>query len=96
MSAGVHDVNETVSAPTLNAYRQTFGGDCSARGVITLTYGDNKTCSITNTLDSTTTCLDICEAQRDVCLDAARETGTPQASLCIERFNRCQSGCRAP
>jgi len=96
-SAGVHDAGEEgAGTSSVSAYRRAFGGDCAPAGTVALTYGDDKTCSITNTRIPANTCLDLCEAQRDACLDASRETGTPASSLCIQRFLRCQSACSAP
>ncbi|MEN9582631.1 MAG: hypothetical protein RL641_585 [Candidatus Parcubacteria bacterium] len=42
---GVYSVSET----GVSGYTATFSGDCDAEGNITLSNGDNKTCTITNT-----------------------------------------------
>jgi len=44
VSAGAHTVSET----NLSGYTATIGGDCAADGSITLSAGDDKTCTITN------------------------------------------------
>ncbi|MBI1754820.1 hypothetical protein HYR65_00875, partial [Candidatus Azambacteria bacterium] len=43
-SADLHTVSETSQA----GYTGTISGDCAANGTITLTAGQNKTCTITN------------------------------------------------
>jgi SdrD B-like domain/Prealbumin-like fold domain len=45
LAVGAHTASE-VTLPTYDA--GVWGGDCAADGSITLAYGDNKTCSITN------------------------------------------------
>jgi hypothetical protein len=50
-SAGQHTVSETgLSSYTASAW----GGDCAADGTITLAFGDDKTCTITNDDDAPT------------------------------------------
>lgn len=44
VSAGAHTVTETNAA----GYAATFGGDCAADGTVTLSAGQNKTCTIVN------------------------------------------------
>lgn len=45
LGVGVHSASETI----LPGYEPSdWGGDCAADGSISLTYGDNKTCTITN------------------------------------------------
>jgi len=47
---GFVSVSETAGTGTnLGSYERTFSGDCAADGTMTLTFGDNKTCTITNT-----------------------------------------------
>lgn len=45
LPAGVYSVSEN----TNTSYAQSFSGDCNLVGVVTLSIGDNKTCTITNT-----------------------------------------------
>ena len=50
VTVGSHTVGETAGTGTsLTDYVTVIGGDCAADGTITLAYGDNKTCTITNT-----------------------------------------------
>jgi len=44
LSAGTYVVSEDANA----SYTQTFSGDCNSNGSVTLSAGDNKTCTITN------------------------------------------------
>jgi hypothetical protein len=49
LAPGVYTVSETAAAGTnLNNYTTTIGGDCAADGKVTINYGDDKTCTITN------------------------------------------------
>ena len=49
-----HSVSETAGTGTdLNDYIITFGGDCDSNGQTTLSAGDNKNCTITNTKKGT-------------------------------------------
>ncbi len=51
VSIGTHMVDETVGTGTsLSNYTTVIGGDCATDGSVTLAAGDNKTCTITNTL----------------------------------------------
>ncbi|MEI6296430.1 MAG: ice-binding family protein [bacterium] len=45
LSAGIYVVSEVANP----AYTQSFSGDCDSGGSVTLTGGDNKICTITNT-----------------------------------------------
>src|SRR3989344_1105420 len=38
----------TVSEDAVDGYTATFSGDCDSAGVVTLNFGDDKTCAITN------------------------------------------------
>lgn len=52
--AGSHTVSETAGAgTTLSNYTSVISGDCASNGNITLATGDNKVCTITNTLNGT-------------------------------------------
>lgn len=98
VSAGTHDVGEVGNGSTrTSAYRLAVSGDCNATTRnVTLTYSDNKTCTITNTRIATDACLDLCDARLEVCMDQSRESGTPTRAVCMSRFNSCVSACRAP
>jgi putative Ig domain-containing protein/prealbumin domain-containing protein len=43
-----HKVGETAAVGSLSDYVWTYSGDCAADGTVTLQYGDNKTCYVTN------------------------------------------------
>ncbi|MFA6430191.1 MAG: ice-binding family protein [Candidatus Paceibacterota bacterium] len=45
LSAGTYTVSEDANTN----YNESFSGDCNANGSVTLSSGDNKTCTITNT-----------------------------------------------
>ncbi len=46
---GTHTVSETAATGTnMSNYTSVFGGDCAPDGKVTLTYGDEKECTITN------------------------------------------------
>jgi LPXTG-motif cell wall-anchored protein len=49
-AVGTHTVSET----NKDGYEGTIGGDCAANGTVTLAFGDNKTCVITNDDQSAT------------------------------------------
>lgn len=51
LPVGLHTVSETAGTSTdMGDYTAVIGGDCAVNGTITLAAGDNKTCTITNTL----------------------------------------------
>jgi uncharacterized repeat protein (TIGR01451 family) len=51
LQAGSYIVSETAGTGTnLNDYDSVIGGDCDFQGNVTLAAGENKTCTITNTL----------------------------------------------
>jgi hypothetical protein len=51
LATGNHTVSETAGTGTsLGDYTTVIGGDCAANGTISLAAGDDKTCTITNTL----------------------------------------------
>lgn len=53
VSLGQHTVSETAGTSTnLSNYMSVIGGDCTQDGKITLSAGDNKVCTITNTRKS--------------------------------------------
>jgi len=55
VSVGAHTVGEIAGTGTnLSNYTTVIGGDCASDGSITLAVGDQKTCTITNTLKGTT------------------------------------------
>lgn len=52
---GSNSITETAGTGTnLSNYTSVIGGDCAANGTITLAEGDNKTCTITNTVKNGT------------------------------------------
>jgi hypothetical protein len=92
VAPGSHDVGENGAT----AYRSSYSGDCSAAlHTVGATYGNGKTCTITNTRIPTTPCLDLCDARLETCMEASRQDGTPTRAMCMQRFNACQRACRA-
>jgi hypothetical protein len=77
VSPGNHTVSEAGGTGTpISAFGTVIGGDCAANGTVSLTLGDNKTCTITN-YDHTGGCVSplvCCEPGEDVqgCLRCAR------------------------
>jgi hypothetical protein len=54
VSLGAHTVSETACSGTnLSNYTRTFSGDCDSSGNVTVTAGQNKICTITNTRQGT-------------------------------------------
>ena len=50
LDTGPYNVNETAGTGTnLGNYTSVISGDCALNGDVSLSYGDNKTCTITNT-----------------------------------------------
>ncbi len=50
VNTGTHTISETAGTGTnLSDYTVVIGGDCAADGSVTLSAGNNKTCTITNT-----------------------------------------------
>ena len=45
VTAGIYTVSET----SISGYNATFSDDCDATGTISISAGENKTCTITNT-----------------------------------------------
>ena len=59
LSLGKHTVAETAGTATdLTKYTVAYAGDCDANGEVTLSAGDNKTCTIINTRKSGKILLD--------------------------------------
>jgi len=55
---GFVTVDETAGTGTyLGSYERGFSGDCAANGTVILAFGDNKTCTITNTRKPTLTVI---------------------------------------
>ncbi len=55
LAAGSHTVSETAGTGTnLSSYSSVISGDCAPDGTVSLVAGDNKTCTITNTLQTGT------------------------------------------
>ncbi|HEV2492766.1 MAG TPA: kelch repeat-containing protein [Terriglobia bacterium] len=54
LSPGNYKAAETASTGTLSNYFVLYGGDCGSDGTITLSYGDQKACTITNVLATVT------------------------------------------
>lgn len=62
LGTGSHTVSELAGANTnLANYTSVINGDCTAAGVVSLAYGDNKTCTITNTKRVFTVVVLVCE-----------------------------------
>jgi hypothetical protein len=69
VSIGSHTVSETLgdgttAVPTSN-WTIAFSGDCNSSGVVSVTYGDSKTCTITNTKKATLTVNKVCVPSND-------------------------------
>ena|GEM_PF-1694794 len=55
VTAGSHTVSETAGTGTsLSNYASLIGGDCAANGTVSVAAGENKVCTITNTLQTGT------------------------------------------
>ncbi len=62
LPTGTYTVSETAGTGTdLGNYSAAIGGACSSVGSVTLAYGDNKTCTITNTRRKFTIVTYVCE-----------------------------------
>ena len=69
VSVGAHVVDETAGTGTsLGNYTTVISGDCNGAGDVTLAAGENKICTITNTLTTTT--------EPDVTITAQTPTGS--------------------
>ncbi len=67
VTAGTHTVGETAGTGTsLSDYTTVIGGDCSAAGSVTLAAGDDKTCTITNTLQSFKVITIVCKTDNTI------------------------------
>jgi uncharacterized repeat protein (TIGR01451 family) len=88
MSVGSHTVGVTAGTDTsLADYVTVIGGDCAADGTISLAAGDNKTCTITNTLKPGT--LIITKAV------VTQPTGPVQNfSICVQGLSFPQGNCQ--
>lgn len=91
LSPGVHTVSVMGGTGTnLDDYTTTLSGDCSSDGTVTLAYGDNKTCQITNTASSPNNCLEQCQQQFNACL---RIPNMPPGA-CLAILNSCKARCQ--
>ena len=82
-TVGAHTVTEGAGTGTdLNNYTAVTGTDCAADGTITLAAGDNKTCTITNTLVAFSVIVLVCR-ESDSSLYSSNVTvgGVPKNSL---------------
>ena len=62
LGTGAHTVSELAGANTnLANYTSLISGDCTAAGAVSLAYGDNKTCTVTNTKRVFTVVVLVCE-----------------------------------
>jgi hypothetical protein len=62
VTVGDHTVGETQGTNTLlSDYVTTIGGACAADGKVTLAAGDDKTCTITNTLKTYKVIVIVCQ-----------------------------------
>ena len=58
VASGVtHTVSETAAVGDLATYITAIGGDCASNGTVTLSPGQNKVCTITNTRDPSLTVI---------------------------------------
>jgi hypothetical protein len=65
-SIGAHTVGETAgTATSLSSYNTVIGGDCASNGSITLSAGQNATCTITNTRKPGLTVNKVCLPTND-------------------------------
>jgi hypothetical protein len=71
----------------------SIGGDCAFDGSITLNPGDNKTCTITNTREAKTTCLNNCEKFHSSCMASVGQPGGKTAAQCSMEYNQCKQRC---
>ena len=91
--AGPHTIDEVASGTTLlSKYVRTTGGDCDARGAITLLPGDNKTCTITNQKD-TSACETSCSVAEGACMRGTHSSSERQE--CIRERAECVRACKA-
>ena len=95
LAPGTHTVSEVGSGVTsLNGYHASISGDCNSNGSVTLTVGDNKTCTITNTAKvSRATCLAACTFDRDECMANVGQPGEPSGLACAQEFTGCKRLC---
>src|SRR5439155_1266084 len=62
LDPNTYTVSEAAGTGTnLSHYDTSIGGDCTSGGSVTLAYGDNKTCTITNTRRKFTIVTYVCE-----------------------------------
>jgi hypothetical protein len=85
VSVGSHTASETAGTGTnLGDYISVIGGDCAANGTVSLSYGDNKTCVITNTRRTFTVITLVCEGSQlyssTITLDGADKKSLPHGS----------------
>jgi N-acetylneuraminic acid mutarotase/glucose/arabinose dehydrogenase len=76
LAAGRHTVSEAAAAGTnLADYTRSFSGDCGPDGTVTLTAGDDKTCTITNRRNATDPVLHISDVL------TTNASGAPQTTF---------------
>jgi hypothetical protein len=93
LNPGAHKISVTGGINTnLANYKTTITGDCSANGTITLSYGDKKACTITNTAKSPSACLEECEKKYNECLKIAKTPNDMEA--CRVTHEVCKAQCR--
>ena len=85
---GTHKVDETEISG--GAYTRGFSGDCDAGGNVTLMPGDHKTCTITNTRDSSA-CIATCNVAEGTCMAHTHDSADRQE--CVRDMHDCVRAC---
>jgi len=90
---GVHTISVSGGAGTnLADYTTTINGSVRRTFAVTLMYGDQKTCTITNTAKSRSGCFEACENQFSECIEMAK---TPlELKVCRATHDWCKDQCR--
>jgi hypothetical protein len=91
---GHHVVGEIPGYSTdASKYKVQVGGNCAADGSITLSLGDNKTCTITASRIADSNCSRQCDSIRTQCMSGTDKRGGPTPSQCAQGFQNCMRDC---
>jgi hypothetical protein len=93
VNPGPHTVGESLGPHTAPIYVESIGGDCAADGSVRLTYGDNKTCLITNRRLSREECLADCQMQLEDCISDSGRPPSPTPAMCQAAWRTCRGHC---
>jgi len=90
---GTHTVGEVLGSHTAPVYMESIDGDCARDGTVALTFGDSKTCVVTNIRMSRDECLADCRMQFEDCIADSGRPPAPTPAICRAALRACNGNC---